>query len=105
MAKHIAEEMRGSKGAVMYDGGTRRDTHYLGVFGLYVRDAQILRHGKLDVVQELSMPLLSASQIASVAGQDEDGNDVFREATTFDAESHIRQLEDVFNIFNINVHE
>jgi len=102
--KRIAAELNGTKGAIMYDGWTRSGTHYLGIIAVFNRKVSVMCNGVLRQKLILSMPLLSASPIATVLEEDPNGEELFAESSHFNAVAHIRQFEDVFHLFKINVH-
>lgn len=102
--ERISEDLRCSKGAIMYDGWSRGGTHYVGIMAVFMRKRKSVEHGQVVQIEELAMPLLSVSPIAAVVGRDPEGNDVYQEATNFSAERHVRQFEDIFNMYGVNVH-
>lgn len=98
----IRTEMKSTHGAVMHDGWSTNGTHYLGVFAVFMKQVKAFENGKEVVRDALCMPLLSLSPIAK---RDAEGEVESGYAITFDAESHIRQLEHVFHYFHVNVHD
>ena len=98
----IKEEMKSTKGYLIYDGWTWNGIHYLGVFLNYcTRATRIVRAVLVnyDIVQST---LTSVSPIDNIDDSKECESVGRAEANTFNAESHIKQLENVFSIFNLN---
>ena len=90
--------------------------HYLGIIAVFMRKVTYLYNGVVHEKEELAMPLIYLSPMAKPPNEDEEcdaGNDnlpsVSRnnadEATDFSAATHVRQFEDVFKYFGINIHE
>jgi len=103
--KRISEEMDGTKGAIMYDRWTTSGTYYLGIIAVYTRAITFMNNGKLQKDEVVSMPLLSCSSIATILREDDEGQDIHSMSTRINAEAHIRQFEDIFHIFGVNVHK
>lgn len=101
----IKDEMMKQKGAVMYDGWTNNSTHYVGIFGVYMRNVAVHKNGVMHTEKELACPLLAASPMANPSETGDDNCDVEDETTSFSARVHIRFFEDVFHLFGVNVHE
>lgn len=97
----IRTDMKSTHGAVMHDGWSTNGSHYLGVFAVFMKQVKSIEKGNEVVRDELCMPLLSLSPIAK---RDAEGEVESGYAITFDAESHIRQLEHVFHYFHVDVH-
>lgn len=102
--ERIAKMMTQTKGAIVHDGWTSSGIHYYGVFASFMHKIQVVRNGVIEVKEEWVMPLISVSPLAKNSESDcESDNDA--EATSFDAETHVRQLEDVFEFYNTNVYD
>lgn len=85
------------RGAIVDDAWTCNGTHFYGGFGFYTTKVTVLKAGKEYYEEELALPLLSArpmSQGCNVEDKDFDEKD---EASTFDAETRVRGLDDVFH--------
>lgn len=102
--KRVGEEMVQYKGAVIHDGWTSNSTHYLGVFVSYMKKVAVLQDGEEHFKEELTMPLISLSPMSKVEMAD-DCEQENTEATRFDAETHVHQLEDIFRFYNCDVHD
>lgn len=110
----IGAEMKNTKGAIVYDGLSKRFVHFVGLYAVYMKSHGNKGYGT-ENTKELAMPLLSASPIAqapstiSVFDKDDDIEDVNRdkvkdnEATTFDPETHISHMTDVFGNYGFNL--
>ncbi len=85
--KKIELELNQVKGSITYDGWTHSNSHYVGVFAVYMRDISVQKHVELTKTKELAMTLLAASPMASPCAS-EDGADA--ETTSFSASVHIR---------------
>eukprot|EP00171_Calliarthron_tuberculosum_P001491 IDg1491t1 len=105
--KSIKYEMQSTRGAVMYDGWTEGGVHYLGIYAVYVRKVDVMRRGVNHQGEEVAITLLSVSPMAKSDQrvQDDDASEQVSEATSFDAVTHIRHFEDVFSVFDLNLHE
>lgn len=65
------------------------------------------------IIQELAIPLISVSTMPRVTNEEDDAEmneplseqEYSDEAVQFDTETHIQQLEEVSNIYNIDMHE
>ena len=67
VVKDVAKkEFINTQGAIMDGSRTYIGTHYSGVFTIYMRLVHILRNGKTEQHEELAVPLLSVSPIASI---------------------------------------
>lgn len=60
-----------------------------------------LVYGQPIEQEELAMPLLSFS---SISKRDSKGEMKLELATSFDAVTHVQQLEHIFHYYNVNVH-
>eukprot|EP00171_Calliarthron_tuberculosum_P000207 IDg207t1 len=98
--KSIGEEMRKTKGAIMYDGWSHSGTHYVGIFAVYMCSVPNLGSQSSRSKDELRVVLISLSPMAATKN-DGDGMEDNNEATMFDAETHVAHMKDVFEIFGI----
>lgn len=109
--KAIAEELsKTSCGAIMHDGWSRGGTHYVGLFGCYIRLYTVREHNTEVTKEEPVCTLLAVSPMAKVEeraaeGEDsedevaesEDGQDVtMAETAVFNAEAHKNFFETTF---------
>ena len=67
----IKKEITNMQGAMMHDGWTYIGINYLGVFEIYMRPVLVLRNGQPEQHEELAMPLLFVSPIASIHYENE----------------------------------
>eukprot|EP00171_Calliarthron_tuberculosum_P000144 IDg144t1 len=100
--QEIARDMQGTKGAIVHDGWTKNSMHYFGVFASFIRKVKVVKHGVQHDVEEHVTPLLSISPLAKYNADDSRADD---EATEFDADTHVKHLEEVFGYFNQEVHD
>ena len=98
----IRNEMNGTKGSVMHDSWTNNDSHFLGIYALYTKPVSVIENGKDCIKHLLKTPLLS---LAPIPSRNEEGEIDSEHGINFNAESHIRQLEHVFNWYHVDVYE
>ena len=92
----IGKEMKGTCGALMYDGWTTGSMHYVGLFASYCTTV-VKRVNNQDNAQSVPrLTLLGVSPLGKVS--DDTMND--DEATKFDAEAHIAFFRDVMKFYN-----
>ncbi len=103
--KRISEDLENSKGSIMYDGWTHDNTHYLGVFAVYMKKIRVFRNNEESFVEQLAIPLLSASPIGQYVEEYDTESLPSKETTEFNSTAHVCQLESVFNYFHLNVCE
>lgn len=96
----IAEELKETRSAFMYDGWTKSGTHLLGNFAV-----SMLRISVMKRESAAWWGTRDAIPIETVTVLYHKGCDFYREAIDYNAESHISQFEYVFNIYNLNVPE
>ncbi len=89
----------------MYDGWTHDNTHYIGVFAVYMKKIRVFRNNEESFVEQLAIPLLSASPIGQYVEEYDTESLPFQETTEFNSTADVRQLESVFNYFHLNVYE
>eukprot|EP00171_Calliarthron_tuberculosum_P005814 IDg5814t1 len=98
----IRDEMKKTKGAIMYDGWTDNGVHYVGIYVVYNRSFEVYGDGVLETETELAITLLSVSPMAAACDTETSST---IEAAKFCAVTHVRHFEDVFIFFHVNVHE
>ena len=98
--KRISALMQETTGAIVHDGWSNAGMHYFGVFASFMRKIKVVRNGESTEVEELCLPLLSVSPMAKVQ---QDGTLNAEEAETFDAEIHLRHLEETFKYYEQDV--
>jgi len=99
---NISKELEDTRGAVMHDGWSTSGTHYLAILAVYMKKCKRQEDGKTILHTTLKMPLLSISPIAK---HDDEGEIVDAQTIIHDTEAHVRQLESIFHIFNVDVHK
>ena len=105
----ISEEMKDQVGAILFDGWSRRGTHYVGLFGSFMRKVSVMNVGRSTVAEELCMPLLSVSPMATYeasqfTSDEESGSENLTEATDFGAKTHVEHFKSIFqNFYNIDI--
>ncbi len=90
--RRIAKELRGTTGAIMYDGWSKNSVHYVAIYASYCADV-LQRSDNRDMVRTISrLTPLGISPLGSGSVND-DGEE--NEATTFDAEAYFRYFKAV----------
>jgi len=70
----IADEMKDTRGSILYDGWTNSGVHYLGIFACYMKDSKSIENGISINRPVLCMPLLSMSPMQNPQDEeDEEG--------------------------------
>lgn len=62
----IRDELKSTKGAIMYDGWTENGVHYVGIYVVYNRTFGLYRNGVLETESELAITLLSVRHFEDV---------------------------------------
>ncbi len=94
----IEEEMRGTRGALMYDGWSCNSTHYVRLYASYCTETPVRVHGtaSMESVPVLTLIGLSPmSQTSDDCDEDSSGD----EATTFNAEAHLKFFSDKLQFY------
>lgn len=98
--------MRGTVGAVMYDGWTANSTHFVCVIASYCTNVSKKTDKRFVTEAVPRISLISLSPLGHiqelVSTDDGNSND---EATTSNAESHIGLFEKTFEWYELNLHE
>lgn len=96
--------MRQTKGSIMYDGWTHNNTHFVAIYGCYMRKIVDCGFAAQSKDAELCVNLLSVSPMAKFRDPnsrnetDVDGDDV-EETTVFNAQTQVNHFEEVFKEF------
>lgn len=96
------KDTRKTRGAVMHDGWSHNRSHFLALFSFMMKPMQYLEEWRECVCRGLGITVLSISPISK---KDEYGEVVSAHTTTFDAESHIHQLEHILTYYHVDVQE
>jgi len=94
----IAKEIENTKGAVMYDGWTSNNTHFIGVFLSYCSKISVRINGKDEFKHIPRITLIGVSPLAKK--EDEEDNSLSEEATAFNAEAHLKYFRDIFEFYD-----
>ncbi len=85
----------------MHDGWTKNGNHYTEIYALFIKQVRTWESGETTMTEELQMLLLSMSIIAeyNAEGDLTDGSSI-----KVDTEAHIRQIENIFNLYLVDIH-
>eukprot|EP00171_Calliarthron_tuberculosum_P002931 IDg2931t1 len=100
--QRIARILASTMGAIVHDGWTSNGTHYFAVFASFMRRVQVVRDGSLITVDEHCMPLLGVSPLAKKESTEDSS---VGEAESFDADTHIRYLDEIFKFYSQDVYK
>ena len=90
----ISAEMKSTKGCIMHDGWTFGGCHYIGLFAVYVHNFQVVR--------SVAAPLLSMNLMNSLCKcSDSLSCECTEETTEFDADTHAKNVKDVFALYSV----
>ena len=102
----IKQEFASTRGASMYDGWTDCGVHYIGFYAVYMRNFWVLRNRSSKQEEELAITLHSVSPMSMTdEAHEQIQPQPVLEATKFDADNHVRRIEDLFSFYGFNVHE
>jgi len=94
----ISKEIKNTRGALMYDGWTSNNTHFIGVFLSYCLQVPIRIDGKEKYKHIPQITLIGVSPLAKIDEDDDDG--LSQEATKFNAEAHLTYFREIFEYYN-----
>lgn len=95
----IKLEMRGTMGALMFDGWTRSSMHYVGVYASYTKTCTVRENAKDMVKTTNRLTLLGLSPLSQELTENGEVDHSTNEATSFNAEAHLKYFTDVLEIF------
>ena len=102
LEQKIGQEMKSTRGSIMYDGWSHCGVHYVGVYAMYM--VRVPNSGSFVTKQseELRIVLLSMSPMAAVSkeGLTYDLNDDLKK---FDARTHVSHLREVFQYYGVDL--
>jgi len=99
----ISKEIENTKGAILYDGWTSNNTHFVGVFLSSFRNIPIRVNGRNDYKNVPQITLVGVSPLAKI---EEDGlNSLSEEATKFNSETHLKYFRDIFEYYGSDFDE
>eukprot|EP00171_Calliarthron_tuberculosum_P001364 IDg1364t1 len=99
--KRIAFEMKDTVGAVLHDGWSCNDTHFVGVIASYCAPCTTQESLQTHTVMVPRLALLAIAPMGPAGSSSEDDNDA-AEATTFNTESHLKFFKDTFDVFQLS---
>ncbi len=96
--QRVAEEMKSTAGAVLFDGWSCNGTHYVAVLASYCISMPVRENATTTAKQVPRLALLASSPMGRVAVPDEECTSN-AEATSFNAEAHLQFFEEVFSFY------
>ncbi len=104
--QHVTKKMKSTAGAVLFDGWSCNDTHYVAVLGSYCISMMVRENATTSAKQVPRLALLALSRLALLAlsptGQVAAPDDECisnAEATSFNAEARLQVFEEVFSFY------
>lgn len=100
----IGDEMEGSRGALMYDGWSCADTHYIAAVASYNTSVPTRVDGKSEYTTIPRLVLLALSPLGKVPN-DEEGDEhsnEYDEATSFNADTHYEFFKTTFPYYGLD---
>lgn len=94
--KAIGIELSSTQGALLFDGWSINDTHYIAALGSYCSSESLIVNGKQRIVLEHRLTLLGLSPMSKYL----DEEDKVAEATTFNAEMHVSYFQELFQFYS-----
>jgi hypothetical protein len=88
----------GDRGALMFDGWSVNNMHYVAVYGCYMRKHKVLLRGRVTYMEEVAVDLLAMSPMPAV---DPDAP-VTAETTTFNAAAHRTFFENTLGYYGLD---
>ena len=86
----------------MYVGCTYTGMHYLGLYLSYVTEQKKVENGRTCVTSPVEQTLISVSPMAQIASSTDSDERVAKEATEFNAKTHVKQIREIFQIFGLD---
>ncbi len=98
--QRIATEVQHTQGALLFDGWSCNDTHFVAVMISYCSTVHIREGDNINSNSEPRLALLALSPMAKVTANTNQTNE--GEATTFNSETHIHFFKEVFHFYGLD---
>ncbi len=98
----IAAELQGTRGALIYEGCSCNDLHYVAVIASYCVEVKIQEGSISHRENEQRLVLISLSPILSVNDDCQDYTvTMSNEASKFNAKAHVNSFRDICPLFGL----
>ena len=112
----IAKEMENTKGALLFDGWSKRGVHYVALIASYMKEISVRRGNIMSTDYEQRLSLIALSPMAKIPTSCEeqnckieeernDNNDIDDEAVSFNAATHLEFMRDNLSFFKCDFDE